>query len=45
MPINELDELFSEITDEDKNCPPREIDEDMKKIQEEFSNSDLFDES
>jgi len=45
MPINELDELFSEITDEDKHCPPREIGEDMKKIQEEFSNSDLFDES
>ena len=45
MPINELDELFSEITDEDKHCPTREIDEDIKKIQEEFSNSDLFDES
>jgi len=28
MPINELDELFSEITDEDKNCSPREIDEE-----------------
>lgn len=30
MPTNELDELFSEITDEDKCSPPREIDEDMK---------------
>ena len=44
MPQNEIDELFAEASAEDTIEPSKEYSEDVKKIQEEFSNSDLFDE-